>query len=728
MATHSWVCLETDKEYWSSECAAVRDAWSRERVLELCAPYMPGGAHDKCAGSCCSEVQWHFRPGADVKTSERSCAPSGAETRALFDVKQGVVPPCTPFYIDEEGDLSFRQLEECVLRVNNIPSGDVRQYLAHNWPPGAEEHLTGWLLLDSLRSHPMRSMDPQVPVHFTGILPLLSFFMSDGCTFKWPLEEKSSWEHTQRMERATSALRERLERLENDAHRVYVVFVSFWERSNVVSREMMKLANSRLGQRHVLLANQDHEWSADAPHNHVTIPYVPTFQLDVASHDEDALCDPAQRKYSIFFAGTMLRTGKGELRAGVMAQIAAVTEQSLIAYYTYPDPTLDTYAASEEYAARMRSSHFCLVAAGDSPTSRRLFDAIAAGCTPVYLGSSEELARPWEEDGQSNLPYPGVINWTSLVIPAGSLSCLSTNNFEGARSLARKLEEFVQSAQPHVLEGACRERVRVFQRYMSFIAARAVINSSSARRCSVGCLADTSPWRSKCHSGQCKDCTMCHASDSPSDKCEGWCAQHTSSWAAKCTWETYACSGCWQCAQPISSEGAGAATGLLHEIYRRRIDPAFQSSVACASPPAQPPLPLPPLSPPPLLWLPPAPPWAGPSAPSVLEQHLTKLTPTPSFSSTRSATDPSIQHGLFDVSNPFVAGIALGIAIFSLLFSRLTYHQSSARVCGWISGRSSQIIPPEETDNDTNIIVELEARRAREAGKAGSEAYARVSS
>ena len=41
----------------------------------------------------------------------------------------------------------------------------------------------------------------------------------------------------------------------------------------------------------------------------------------------------------------------------------------------------------------MARSRYCLVPAGDTPSSRRLYDALAAGCVPVYLGDEAAL-RP----------------------------------------------------------------------------------------------------------------------------------------------------------------------------------------------------------------------------------------------------------------------------------------------------------------------------------------------
>ena len=91
-----------------------------------------------------------------------------------------------------------------------------------------------------------------------------------------------------------------------------------------------------------------------------------------------------------------------------------------------------------------------LVPAGDTATSRRLFDAMGAGCEPVYLGRMESTAVGMgaqtigqidPDSGQSNLPFRSLINW-SAVVQFEELDCLLANDHEGARSLARRLSSF----------------------------------------------------------------------------------------------------------------------------------------------------------------------------------------------------------------------------------------------------------------------------------------------
>ena len=48
------------------------------------------------------------------------------------------------------------------------------------------------------------------------------------------------------------------------------------------------------------------------------------------------------------------------------------------------------YVSPTEAFAEMQKSTFCLVPRGDTPSSRRFFSAIAAGCIPVLITDDYE--------------------------------------------------------------------------------------------------------------------------------------------------------------------------------------------------------------------------------------------------------------------------------------------------------------------------------------------------
>merc|ERR1719428_445843 len=63
-----------------------------------------------------------------------------------------------------------------------------------------------------------------------------------------------------------------------------------------------------------------------------------------------------------------------------------------------------------------KNSKFCLVVEGSTPTSRRLFDAMAGGCVPIMIGGEEGIKR--------NLPFQKTIDWSRPVSCGGGLDCV----------------------------------------------------------------------------------------------------------------------------------------------------------------------------------------------------------------------------------------------------------------------------------------------------------------
>merc|ERR1719253_2488921 len=125
----------------------------------------------------------------------------------------------------------------------------------------------------------------------------------------------------------------------------------------------------------------------------------------------------------------------------------------------------------QQYASRMLSARFCMVPAGDSATSRRLFDAMAAGCTPVYLGEVDDgswasIAYTDPASRQSNLPLRSAVDWASHVIFAGALSCLDRNWQQGAKQLARWLESVANNRSQQAgatFEQVCRRQLQAYR-------------------------------------------------------------------------------------------------------------------------------------------------------------------------------------------------------------------------------------------------------------------------
>ena len=73
----------------------------------------------------------------------------------------------------------------------------------------------------------------------------------------------------------------------------------------------------------------------------------------------------------------------------------------------------ETIAILAESAADYLQSFTCLAPVGDTSTSRRLFEALAAGCVPVSLGDVGAVVR--------NLPFPHSVDWEAVMLFGGSM-------------------------------------------------------------------------------------------------------------------------------------------------------------------------------------------------------------------------------------------------------------------------------------------------------------------
>ena len=128
----------------------------------------------------------------------------------------------------------------------------------------------------------------------------------------------------------------------------------------------------------------------------------------------------------------------------------------------------------------MARSRYCLVPAGDTATSRRLFDAMGAGCKPVYIGrivtafkqldygvqaqQTQTIGHIVQRTGQSNLPFRSSLNWSNL-ISFEKTDCLFSNRQAGARALAQRLSAPEDEA---AFEAGCRQRLTAYRSALSY--------------------------------------------------------------------------------------------------------------------------------------------------------------------------------------------------------------------------------------------------------------------
>jgi hypothetical protein len=436
---------------------------------------------------------------SDIEGME--CAPSPDRVNALA----GLLPSlrCSdsmPFYLDESDEFSMSEIHTCYglatgIPINNPDGGEL--HVDDHVDNDQAQHMADFHLLQQLRIHPMRTLDPNAAsIHFTGITPALSYFCkhdhtpaalykSDRCR-----ELSKKEQHAERMKAATVKLEKLVKGLSSEVKRVYVIVSSYWASVECLTDPLVSLMESPVGKRRILFASSDLTWAqrnCNLYANFVTIPYVASYRMDDAARESGAAsCAASARDIDFFFAGTFQRCGghcdsnEGGLRGNVIRAMRSESNRSLIIDLLDVDlmyaQGADAQRESELYAQRMLRSRFCLVAAGDTKTSRRLFEALAAGCIPVYLGYFDgepggfSMGAPQPlANGANNMPFRSSVNWSSLVIFAGGMKCLNTNQRSVALSLGRMLSARSQSPEfEKEFEIECHRRREVYLRSLSY--------------------------------------------------------------------------------------------------------------------------------------------------------------------------------------------------------------------------------------------------------------------
>ncbi|XP_002966467.2 probable arabinosyltransferase ARAD1 [Selaginella moellendorffii] len=123
----------------------------------------------------------------------------------------------------------------------------------------------------------------------------------------------------------------------------------------------------------------------------VIVPYthlLPTLALSQ---------DNAVRSTLLYFKGARYRHRTGLVRDQLWSVLDG--EPGVLLEEGFPNRTGQVQAVQG-----MRNSHFCLHPAGDTPSSCRLFDAVASLCIPVIVSDSIEL------------PFEGMLDYTQFAI------------------------------------------------------------------------------------------------------------------------------------------------------------------------------------------------------------------------------------------------------------------------------------------------------------------------
>jgi hypothetical protein len=220
----------------------------------------------------------------------------------------------------------------------------------------------------AMLAHPRRVHDPEIANMF--YMPLYVTVSSDAVPMGGSLlcNERT---HHERMEDALDYLEHKstyFKRLGGGDH----FFTCTWWRCGPAMGNRARVVLSRA----VLAINESppaqNDWAQwECMNRVVTVPYVASSRLTHSGVDHHANLD---RDIPFYFAG---RSRGREERDNLAIIQENIPESSIgVTSWTWTD-------GPNAYADHITNSRFCLCPRGDTQSSRRLYDAIAAGCIPV---------------------------------------------------------------------------------------------------------------------------------------------------------------------------------------------------------------------------------------------------------------------------------------------------------------------------------------------------------
>lgn len=276
-------------------------------------------------------------------------------------------------------DLTDAHFRDLVMCYHNRTGENVWE---HEKADNVQDLAEIWLYR-SLMDHPNRTYDPaEADLFFIPMFPVMSFRVGKcmGMT------------HTSRMDMVATVLRDDpyFKRNGGSDH----LIVCGWYKCRRVLRalnEVLHLNETALLSIHERLQ----PWSGwHCPEKLIIHPYVANAAITQNPVDKPFL----DRTTSFFFVGCVRRMLERQ-----NCRIIRYLRQSYI--HVHNDCTKFKVDA-QQYSEIVGNSKFCLVPRGDTYTSRRLYDAVAAGCIPVL------------QDGgiRDTLPFSWKLNYTEFAI------------------------------------------------------------------------------------------------------------------------------------------------------------------------------------------------------------------------------------------------------------------------------------------------------------------------
>ncbi|MEW5316478.1 MAG: hypothetical protein WDW38_007850 [Sanguina aurantia] len=238
--------------------------------------------------------------------------------------------------------------------------------------PEAVQNTAEWFVLELLKLHPARTWDPaEAELFYIPILPVTSFWAQD-C---------DGTNHTQRLGAVVDFLSTspHFQRYGGADH----FMTSLYWMDTILLRDLSPLVSFR-------------GWRC--PEKVIPIPYVMNNNIKLLPYSAGLW---EGKTLDFFYSGSHAHGTPS--RQHLPALKKYVSDKSVIDLHHARAFTL----RADKYAASISSSRFCPVPEGDTPTSRRLYDAIAAGCIPV-IQESGLRNRQW--------PFQEYVNYADFAV------------------------------------------------------------------------------------------------------------------------------------------------------------------------------------------------------------------------------------------------------------------------------------------------------------------------
>lgn len=287
-------------------------------------------------------------------------------------------------YVYEHPDVDWSYLSDCYQEAHDglLPEmdedGEHAQNMGEVW------------IHRAMLSHPRRVLDPEkanmfyVPLYVatsSDVEPMAGSLLCNGQT------------HHERMERALDYLEKEsvyFNRLGGSDH----FMACTWWRCGPAMGNRARVVLSRT----VLAINESppahNDWAQwECMNRVVTVPYVASSRLTGRGVNHHSRVD---REIPFYFAGR----SRGREERENLSIIQENIPSSSIGVTSW-----DWTDGPNAYAEHITNSKFCLCPRGDTQSSRRMFDAIAAGCIPVMSES---------QIGEGSVPFSNQVSYDSF--------------------------------------------------------------------------------------------------------------------------------------------------------------------------------------------------------------------------------------------------------------------------------------------------------------------------